>query len=257
MMFRLKDKYNDSTYKKILSIIKSFNAVKTDDGWYITTKMYESMVNAFKINLGFDPTEPVYGFTSAYQIMLKDKVEDPDVLSIIRKSQFDPDTGIITMDEKTFKEFDAKCYEKNIKYYLLNDSDKIHTWENESALILLKNIKEDVETFNYRLYLNNDVLIKFISEIDKNMQVIADALNVKIRRLSMELQEPENEQIVTFYYKAYQPMIVLVGKRKYVLNQEDIVTMERSVAEELVKMKAGEIIEEKKSGSEGEEGTGR
>lgn len=254
MMFKLKEKYNDRAYKKILTIIKAFNAVRTDEGWYITTEMYKSMVNAFKVNLGFDPTEPIYGYTALHQVILKDKVEDPEVLSVVRKSQFDPDTGIITMDEKTYKEFDELCYQKGINYYLLNESDKLHAWENETALSLLKDIKEEVETFNYRIYLNNDVLIRFIREIDKSLKVIADACNVRIRNMSVEVSASGDGQTVIFYYKAFQPVIVFHGEKRYVLNHEDIITLEKAVADELVKLGLGEIIEKKGTGSQGEEG---
>lgn len=259
MEFRLNRRYEDEEYRKILMIIKSFKAIKTENGWYLPSSMYKSMVEAFKLNIGYDPTEPMYGMNELYHVIFKDKVDKPEMADILRKAQFDPDTGIFVMDAGTFKHFAEFCEDNSIKYYLLQDAEKTDVWEKETTLSLLRDIKDEMEKFDYRSILSTDALFQILRSLNDNQIKLAQLIGEKIKKLYEEIEvEKETGDKVMFYYLSLDPVMLIVRRGQeqsvFYLKSEDIITLDRNVAEQLVKMKRGKILEEKRTGTEGEEG---
>lgn len=249
MEFKLNRYFNEEEYNSILRIIKSFHAIKTDNGWYMTSSMYKSMVNAFIINIGYDPTEPIYGLTELYQVIVKD-VDNPEFANIVKKAQFDEDTGILTMDETTFKQFADFCTNNNIKFYMLKDADKIDIWEKETTMSLLHDIREEMEHFNYKTVLSSEELLGLLKVINENQLKIAESSGIKVKKIYDEIETHNTKETVHFIYNSIDPMILYIKDdgitNTAVLRHQDILTLDRDVAEELVKLKKGEIIEKKR-----------
>ncbi|MGC8699228.1 MAG: hypothetical protein ACP5RE_03535 [Candidatus Acidifodinimicrobium sp.] len=249
MEFKLKKYYEGEEYNQILRIIKSFKGIKTDNGWYMTTSMYRSMVEAMKINLGDNPTEPVYGMTELYQVLLKDKVEKPELAAIIKQAQFDPDIGVLTMNEEVFQKFTDFCEKNGVKYYILKDADKIDVWEKETTMSLLYDIRKEMEAFNYRAILSSTELTDMLRIINENQEKLAKDIGVNVKKIYQDVQTGKEPETVLFIYKSIDPIILYVKDEDVtdtkILRFQDILTLRKDVAEELVKLKKGEIIEEK------------
>jgi hypothetical protein len=253
MQFQLKQRYDEEVYRKIIGIIKAFKAVRTyDDSWYLTTGMYRSMVQAMILNLGFDPTEPLYEPTSLHQVLVQGEYNAPEYLEIIKKAQFDADTGILTMDDDTFSVFAQYCEKNGIKYYLLQDADKVDVWEKETTLSLLADLKREIESFNYRAVLSSIDLAGILRTVNDNQIAIAKKIDMEVRKIYTEVEvknEPEKPPNVIFHYLSIDPMILYVkddgNTTVEILRFQDILTLRKDVALELVKLKKGEIIEEK------------
>ncbi len=250
MEFKLKKYYEGEEYNQILRIIKSFKGIKTDNGWYMSVSMYRSMVEAMMINLGDNPTEPVYGLTDLYQVILKDKVENPELATIIKQAQFDPDTGVLTMNEDVFQKFADFCEKNDVKYYLLKDADKIDVWEKETTMSLLHDIRKEMESFNYRVVLSGTELTDLLRVINENQEKLAKDLGINIKKIYQDVQVGKEPEIVHFIYNSIDPMILYIKDEDItdtkILRFQDILTLRRDVAEELVKLKKGEIIEKKR-----------
>jgi len=253
MEFKLKKRYEENIYRKILGIMRAFRAIKSyDDYWYLPIGMYKSLVQAMQLNLGFDPTDPLYEPTPLHQVLVKGEYNDQEFIEIIRKGQLDPETGILTMDDDTFSLFTQYCEKKGIKYSILQDAEKVDVWEKETIFSLLSDLRKDMESFNYRSVLSSMDLESILRTLNDNQLKIAEKLDVEIKKIYAEIQvKPEETEQVMFRYLSIDPLILYIKDEgittTQVLRFQDILTLRKDVATELVNMKKGEIIEEKKS----------
>ena len=89
MEFRLKKKYDDDVYRKILTVIKAFGAIKTENGWYLARAKYKSLVDSLILNIGEDPTEPLYIPSDLHQVIIQEDKITKELAEILRKAQYD------------------------------------------------------------------------------------------------------------------------------------------------------------------------
>jgi len=260
MEFRLKKTYSDDDYRKILTVINAFKAIKTENGWYLGRAKYKTLVDSLILNIGEDPTDPLYIPSYVHQVTLQDDKINKDLSAILRKAQYDFDTGIWSMNDEIFKLFTQYCEQNNINFYVVKDSEKVDIFEKETILSKLEYIENEVERTHYRSLLDNLTLEGLLRKLNDNQIKIAEALKTKVDKIYEEVTVKEdNGDTVTFYYISIEPMILYIssedGKRTIVLYREDLVTLPRQVAEELVKLKRGRILEPKRTGTQGPEGT--
>jgi len=261
MEFRLKKKYSDEDYMKILSIINAFRAIKTENGWYLGREKYKALVDSFKLNIGEDPTDPLYIPSDVHQVTLQNDKIDKDLSTILRKAQYDFDTGIWSMNDDVFKLFTDYCEQHDINFYVVKDSEKVDIYEKETILSKLDYIEHEVERTRYHSILDSLTLEGLLRKLNDNQIKIAEALKTKVDKIYEEVTVKEgDDETVIFHYTKYEPLILCIndeveGKRTVFLRPQDLITLHRQTAEELVKLKVGEIVESKRTGTQGPEGT--
>ena len=260
MEFRLKKTYSEEDYRKILTIINAFRAIKTENGWYLGREKYKALVDSFKLNIGEDPTEPLYIPSYVHQVIIQEDKITKDLAAILKKAQYDFDMGIWSMNDELFKLFTQYCEQNNISFYVVKDSEKVDIFEKEIILSKLEYIENELERIHSSYYLDNLTLEELLKSLNENQIKIAEALKIKVDKVYEEVTVKENNgDKVTFYYISTEPMILFIfnedGKRTIALHKEDLVTLPRQVAEELVKLNRGKILESKGTGTQGPEGT--
>jgi len=260
MEFKLKKKYDDDVYRKILTVIKAFGAIKTENGWYLARAKYKSLVDSLILNIGEDPTEPLYIPSDLHQVIVQEDKITKELAEILRKAQYDFEMGIWTMDDAVFEAFTNYCEQNNINFYVVRDAEKVNIFEKESILSKLDYIENEVERTHYRSFLDDLILIGLLRKINDNQIKIAEALKTHVDKIYEDITVKNAKDTVVFYYKKLDPMLLyitdnVVGKRTIILRGEDMITLEREVAEELEKLGKGEIIEPKGTGTQGSKGT--
>jgi hypothetical protein len=261
MEFKLKKTYSDEDYKKILTVINAFKAIKTDNGWYLGKTKYRALVDSLILNFGEDPTDPLYIPSYVHQVTLQDDKINKDLSAILRKAQYDFDTGIWSMNDEVFKLFTQYCEQNNINFYVVKDSEKVDIYEKETILSKLEYIENEVERTHYHSLLDNLTLEGLLRKLNDNQIKIAEALKMKVDKIYEEVTVKDGkDDTVVFYYTKFEPLMLFItdeveGKRTVILRPQDLITLHRQVAEQLVKLKKGEIVEPKRTGTQGPEGT--
>jgi len=261
MEFRLKKKYDDDVYRKILTVIKAFGAIKTENGWYLARAKYKALVDSLILNVGEDPTEPLYIPSDLHQVIIQEDKITKELAEILRKAQYDFEMGIWSMDDAVFEAFTNYCEQNNINFYIVKDSEKVNIFEKESILSKLDYIENEVERTHYRSFLDDLILIGLLRKLNDNQIKIAEALKTHVDKIYEDITvKNTKDDTVVFYYKKLDPLLLyitdnVVGKRTIILRPEDMITVPREVAEELVKLGKGDIIEPKGTGTQGSKGT--
>ena len=142
----------------------------------------------------------------------------------------------------------------------MKDSEKVNIFEKESILSKLDYIENEVERTHYRSFLDDLILIGLLRKLNDNQIKIAEALKTQVDKIYEDITvRNAKDDTVVFYYKKLDPMLLyitdnIIGKRTIILRPEDMITLQREVAEELVKLGKGDIIEPKGTGTQGSKG---
>lgn len=250
--FNLDKQYDRKEYKKIVTIIESFKPIRTQRGnWWLEDSKIKTLRDALEMNLGYNPIELLSPITELHQILIP-KINEK-AAEILINANMDPETGIYTMDEKTFEQWSKFAFENDIEYYDLHTPEKIEIWEKESVLSMLLEIQERIEKLTESFASTNFAYESFLRQINDNQITLAEKLDTKIKKIHETIKTATKDTVV-FRYTQSDAMMLFIDddglKRTIMLRYQDILTLPRDVAEELMKMGKGEIIEAKRTGEE-------